>query len=188
MKKDKEKLVQEVAGLQSEMSSLTLDKVNEIAPKAEEVEVKVSMKDKAKAEGAKYIEPKKTLPPVGTLKPEWKKKRDYDWQYVKGMFQPDTSSGRATNEPKSFWFSKWAGDPDCWWEIPVNTPVYVPRMIAYYLSGEKDEDTGMESMKYHSFDYVQRPEPYWRTDDFTHQFSPTATHYRGRFVPMGVFS
>ncbi len=188
MKKENEKLVREVAGLQSEMSSLTMDKVAETAPKAEEAELKMTTKQKAELEGIRYITPKKQLQAFGVLKPEWKKFRDYDWQYVKGIFQGESINGRPSMEPKTFWFCKWAADPDCLWEVPVGVPVYLPRMVAYYLSGEKDEHTGMESMKYHTFDYLQRPTAHWRNDDFTHQFSPTNTVYRGRFVAIGSFS
>jgi len=179
-------LIREVAELSTEMSKMNVDKINEIAPQAQETEVPLTAKQRAQAEGARYIEPKKKLQAFGTFKEEWRRKYNYDWEYVRGMFQSEVINGRSSTEPKCFWFSKWPGDPDCYWEIPVNVPVYVPRMIAYYLSGEKDTDTGMESMKYHTFDYIERPTPYWKSDEFTHQFAPTGTHYRGRFVPIGV--
>lgn len=189
MKKETEKLVKDVANLQPSMSSLTVDKINEKAPNPEPIsEIKISLKERAKLEGALWLEPKKKLQPFGKLNPNWERQHAYDWEYVAGMFQPEVIGGKPSNEPKCFWFSKWAGDPDCLWEVPVNRKVYLPRMIALYLSGEKDTATGMESMKYHTFDYIQRPEPYWRSDEFTHQFQPTGTHYRGRFVPIGVFS
>lgn len=191
MKEEKhkhDKLINAAANLSTEMSAMNVDTINEVAPKAEEAEAQLTTKQKAAADGVRYIEPKKKLQAFGTLKAEWKKKRDHDWEYVLGMFQSEVINGRSSSEPKSFWHCKWPGDSDCWWEIPVNVPVYVPRMIAFYLSGEKDVDTGMESMKYHTFDYVERPTPYWKPDDFTHQFAPTGTHYRGRFVPIGVFS
>lgn len=188
MKKETEKLVRETASMSSGMSTLTVDKVNEIAPEAAETEIKLSVKERAKLENIRYIEPKRVLQAIGKLKPEWKKIRDYDWEYVKGMFQGEVINGVTSLEPKSFWFAKWPGDQDTFWEIPVGVPVYVPRMIAIYLSGEREKDTGMESMKYHTFDYLQRPESHLRKDDFTHQFSPVSTVYRGRFVPMGVFS
>jgi hypothetical protein len=188
MKNDTQKLIKEVAEIAPEMSALTVDKISKTAPKAEEAELKMTAKQKAEMEGAQWITPKKQLQAFGTLKNEWRRAREHDWEYVKGMFQPEVINGRSTSEPKCFWFSKWPGDPDCLWEVPVSVPVYLPRMIAYYLSGEKDPLTGMESMKYHTFDYIERPTTYWKADTFTHQFTPTNTHYRGRFVPIGAFS
>lgn len=188
MKKETEKLVRETASMSSSMSALTVDKINEIAPDAPDAEVRLSTKERAALEKVRYLEPTKVLQAIGKLKPEWKKIRDYDWEYVKGMFQGEVVNGVQSLEPKKFWFAKWPGDQDSYWEVPVGVPVYLPRMIAIYLAGERDKDTGMESMKYHTFDYLQRPEAYWKKDDFTHQFSAVSTVYRGRFVPMGVFS
>jgi hypothetical protein len=188
MKRDNERLVKDVVSLQESMNSLSIDAVNERAPLPEEQEIPPSLKQKALKEGAIWLEPKVKLQGFGKLKAEWKKHHAHDWEYVCGIFQPENIAGRPSMEPKTFWFCKWAGDPDCLWEVPVNRKVYLPRMVALHLSGERDPLTGMEAMKYHSFDYLQSPETYWRPDQFTHQFGPTGTHYRGRFVPIGVFA
>ena len=54
--------------------------------------------------------------------------------------------------------------------VPANVPIYVPRMVAKHLE---------EVQKYHKFTYLEVPNDKWRTDDFTHQFSVSETHYRG---------
>ena len=189
MKKETEDLIKKTVHMTESMSTMTVDNINESAPEATITEdPQKLLKEVALKENAIWLKPKRTLQASGKLPEKWKKLHAHDWEYVCGSFQPEVTGGRPSNEPKTFWFSKWPGDMDCLWEVPVNRKVYLPRMIALYLSGEKDPHTGMESMKYHSFDYIQRPEPYWKTDDFTHQFSSTGTHYRGRFVPIGVFS
>jgi len=188
MKTKKPDMVNEVLEMQESMSELTVDKISETAPKVEISEGLLSLKEKARREGAIWLEPKKKFPPIGKLKPEWEKTHAYDWEYVSGIFQGESNYGKSSMESECFWFCKWPGDPDCFWEVPANKKVYLPRMLALYLSGEKDPVTGLEAMKYHTFDYIQRPEPYWKTDDFTHQFQVTGTHYRGRFMPIGVFS
>ncbi|CAB4126523.1 hypothetical protein UFOVP80_22 [uncultured Caudovirales phage] len=192
MKKEKEikeqvEMVKEVAAIQSEMSSLTTDKISETAPEAKDEYDVSEVKKKAEKENAIFIEPKIRMQAFGKLKPDWKKKRDYDWEYVKGSFQPEIVNGRPSMEPRKFWHCKWPGDQDCFWDIPVDRPVYVPRMIAKLLSGEKEDDTGIEAMKFHTFDYMERPTPYWKPDQFTHQFQPTGTNYRGRFVQIGAY-
>jgi len=183
----KKEVVEKVANLQSEMSSLTQEKIQEVAPKAIEKGLELSMKERAKIENAQYIEPSRKLKAIGELKAEWRPKRERDWEYVKGIFQNENEGGRINNEPKKFWFRKWPGDPDCLWEIPVNVPVYVPRMIAKLLSGEQDEDTGIQAMKFHTFDFVDQPVNNFRPDSFTHEFRPTGTHYTGKFSPLGAF-
>ena len=185
MKKDI-KLVEDVIGMQKEMNALSVDTINDLAPKLEESEpqTKISLKEIAKSEGIPYIEPLRKFQAFGTLPEKWKKKRDYDWEYVKGVFENEASKG----EPIKFTFSKWPGDPDCMWQVPANKPCYVPRMIAQMLSGEKDPDTGIQSMQYHEFSHIERPPQNWMKDDFTTQFTVTGTHSRGKFRPIGAFS
>jgi hypothetical protein len=190
MKKDPTKLVKDIANLSADLSTLTQDKVNETAPKSEEyAEAKLTAKQIAARDGVRYIEPKKKLPAGNNekLKPEWRSKRDRDWEYVLGIFHGEIVNNAPSREPKSFWYKKWAEDAFCWWEIPVEEPVYLPRMIALHLAGQKDEDTGIECMKYHTFDYKEAPVAYQRPDSFQYQFSTISTNYRGRFVPIGAF-
>ena len=166
---------------------MTQDQINEVAPKAEEKELPLDMEAKAKKEGALYLKPKRKLKPISKLKPELKKMRDHDWEYVKGVYQNESLSGIGSNEPKEFWFLKWPGDEDCLWEVPVNIPVYLPRMVARHLAGEK-QSTGMEAMKYHTFDYKENPELKAIKNEVTESFIPVATHYIGKFTAVGAFS
>lgn len=190
MKKDAATLVKQVSNLNSDLNTLTQDKVNEIAPASDDyAETKLTSRQMAARDGVRYIEPKKRLPAGNheKLKPEWRAKRDRDWEYVIGIFHGEIINNTPSREPKSFWHKKWAEDAFCLWEIPTEEPVYVPRMIALHLSGGKDEDTGMECMKYHTFDYKERPQAYQRPGDYQHQFTAVSTNYRGRFVPIGGF-
>jgi hypothetical protein len=186
MKKDADKAVKEVMSLHKDMNEMTVDKVNDTAPSAKECEqqTKLSAREIASNENVKYIEPIRKLQPFGHLPEKWKKDHAHDWEYVKGIFENEVSRG----EPIRFTFSKWPGDPDCIWEIPSNVPVYVPRMIAKHLSGEKDEKTGMQAMQYHTFEHIQKAESQLRKDDMTHQFSVTGTISRGKFRALGAFS
>lgn len=185
MKKNSESLVKEVIEQQIDMNALTVDKISEIAPIREAVEeqTKMSTRELAKLEAIPYIEPLRKLPKLGTLPEKCKKDHARDWEYVKGIFENEVCRG----EPIRFSFCKWPGDHDCVWEVPANRPVYVPRMIAKHLSGEKDELTGIQCMEYHSFDHIQKTSQIWQKDDFTHQFSVTGTFSRGKFRALGAF-
>lgn len=186
MSKKKEGLVESILELQKDMNELSIDKVNEMAPKPEENEskIKLTAKELASNEGIPYIEPRRRLSALGKLPDSMKKLREHDWEYVKGIFENEIVNG----EPIKFWLCKWPGDPDCLWEVPANRPCYVPRMVAKHLSGEKDQFTGMQSMVYHKFDYREKPSHLWQPDQETHSFIPTGTSYRGRFRPLGAFS
>lgn len=183
MTRTQEKLVKGIIENQQEMNALTQDKINEISPKAEEKELTLSKKEQARIEGIPYIEPKRRLPGFGKLPDKLQKDHARDWEYVKGIFENEENRGEA----KSFWLSLYPGDPDCLWEVPANIPVYVPRMVANVLSGERGM-TGVQSMVYHTFDYIQKSDSQWKTDDFTHNFSPTGMRYRGKFRPIGAFA
>ena len=181
--KSKIDTVNSVLELQQDMNNLTVDKIAEIAPPEAEKEIKISLKEIAKMEGIQYIEPVRKLQPFGILPEKWKSKHAHDWEYVKGMFDNEVAKG----EPFRFTFSKWPGDPDCMWEIPANRPVYVPRMIAKLLSGEKDEDSGIQAMNYHQFCHIEKAPQLWQKDDFTNQFTVTGTLSRGKFRAIGAF-
>ncbi len=182
MKKEKN-AVESVLELQSSMNELTVDKVLADAPKVEETELKIDYKDIAKREGIRYIEPYKKHPPIGTLPAKWKIMHARDWEYVKGVFENYESAG----ESFKFTFCKWPGDPDCHWEVPAGIPVYVPRMIAKLLSGEKDEQTGIKAMEYHQFGHQPLPSSSLRPMSEMEQLAVLSTSCRGKFRALGAF-
>lgn len=178
MTKISKEKIQEVAGLQQEMSSLNVDTINELAPKAVIPDVQeMSLKERAKLENVLYIEPKRTLtrPSKEEKLPEkLKKQHARDWEYVKGMLE----NFELTGESVEFSLKLYPTDPDYLWEVPSNVPVYVPRLVAKHLE---------ETMKYHTFTYVDIPAERWKVNDFTHRFKPTGTHYRAKFRSVGAF-
>lgn len=173
-KKD-ETAVKEVLELQKDLNAMSVDKINQIAPKIEEVPLEMSLKERAALENALYIEPKRTLKSFGTLPEKLKKEHAYAWEYVKGMFENYIVNGESI----TFWLSLYPGDPDCLWEIPPNRPVYIPRHVAKHLE---------EVMKYHTFSFIDKPADKWRPGDHTDYFAPTGTHYRGKFRAIGAFA
>lgn len=185
MTKKQAELVESLINVQKDMNELTVDKINETAPKPVEVEaqVQLSPKEIARMEGIPFIEPVRKLQAFGKLHDKWKSKHARDWEYVKGIFENEVSKGESIK----FTFSKWPGDPDCIWEVPANKPCYVPRMIAKLLSGEQDEDTGMQAMNYHSFSHIEKASHLWQKDEFTNQFAATGTYSRGKFRAIGAF-
>ncbi len=167
--------VSEVISLQKDLNSLSTDTVEQVAPKAEDAPLEISVRDRAKFENCLYIEPKRTLKGCGVLPEKLKKEHVHAWEYVRGMFENFTVVG----EHITFWLSLYPGDPDCMWEIPANTPVYVPRHVAKHLE---------EVMKYHKFDFIEKPKDKWRPGDAMESFTPVSTHYRGKFRAIGSFA
>lgn len=177
MKKGIDGAIQATVAIEENLKSLTVDEINKQSPKGLEPEVQeMSLKEKAKKEGARYIEPKRRLsPPLGKLPEKLQKQHKHDWEYVKGIYENYIIVGEAI----TFSLCLYAGDPDYMWEIPANVAVYVPRMIAKHLE---------EVQAYHTFKHIERPSHEWHTDSETHQLKVTGTHYRGKFRPIGAFS
>lgn len=176
MKKETEKLTKAAVGLQEDLNKLTVDEINRTAVEDEPVAQAESLEMIAKREGAVYIKPKRRLsPPLGTLPEKLKVEHKRAWEYVKGIYENYVING----EPLTFSLCLYPGDADYLWEIPCNVPVYVPRMVAQHLE---------EAQKYHSFNYIEKPSQQWTSDEFTHQFRATGTHYRGKFRPVGAFA
>lgn len=179
MKKDSENLVKKVASA-TEMGDLTVDKINELAPKAPDMEeLRLTAKQKASQEGVRWIEPKRKLQAIGKLPEKLREEHARAWEYVKGIYENFVVNG----EPVEFWHCHYPGDPDCLWVIPSNVPVYVPRMIAKHLE---------ETQKYHTFGAIAptsdpTPRPAHEVEAMR-WFAPTGTHYRGKFRAIGSFS
>lgn len=183
--KKQEQLVKETVKIAEDMQNLTEDKIKAQFKTPEvEPETKLTKKQLAIQEGSMWIEPRRKLPSMGILNEKLRNIRDHDWEYVPGVWENKVSPG----ETIKFWFCKYAGDPDCLWEIPANRKVYVPRMIANHLAGELDKITGSQAMVYHNFRFIEKPPQYWSVDDFTHNFGVSDIALRGKFQPVGAFS
>lgn len=180
MKKDLENIAKKTAELTEEMSQLTVDKINEIAPEPTLDELKLTAKQKASDEGVIFVEPKRKFKGLGKLPEKLKREHARAWEYVKGIYENYV----VNNEPVRFWHNgDFPGDPDCLWEIPSNKPVYVPRFIAKHLE---------ECQKYHQFTSIAATSEPAPMNDYQvaslEWFRPSSTHYRGKFRAIGVFA
>jgi hypothetical protein len=181
MKKESIDLVKKVGAMAEEAREMSVDRINEMAPKAEEQpELRLTAKERAAKEGVRYIEPKKRFKGVGKPSDKFAKQRERAWEYVKGVYENRIVSG----EPIEFWYNgNFPGEPDCLWNIPCNVPVYVPRFIAEHLE---------KCQVYHTFSALsssQEPAPMRSQDvEAMRWFAPTGTHYRGQFRSIGAFN
>lgn len=171
----KEDIVKSLIHSQEQMNNLTVDEIAKTPVSEPEPIMQMSARDKAKQENIQYIESIRSMPALGVLPEKLKAEHRHAWEYVKGIFENYEVNG----EPVRFWFCQYPGDKDCLWEVPCNRPVYVPRCIAKHLA---------ETMVYHSFGFVEKPQHSWRPDDFTANFTATATHHRGMFRALGAFA
>ncbi|MGE5685183.1 MAG: hypothetical protein ACM3ZS_08585 [Nitrososphaerota archaeon] len=180
MKKDVDSLVKNVAEMGHEISQMSVDKINEMAPQPTEKELRLTAKQKASEEGVPFIEPQRVFKAFTAVPEKFKKAHAYSWEYVKGIYENYVING----EPLKFRYNgEIPGEDDAEWVIPCNKPVYVPRFIAKHLE---------ECQKYHSFSQVDgNSDPRAVAShevESMRWFAPTGTHFRGRFRAIGAFS
>lgn len=132
------------------IKDLTLDRMNQ-APVAEtEPQTRLSQKDLAKAKDI-YLKPKRTYPPGVNPKTGEREKfnerfRDeYNYQREYVCFIAEHNEIRG--ETIELTLKKFPGTPIEDWAIPVNKPVWAPRMVAERIS----------ECKYHRLSMVDRP-------------------------------
>jgi hypothetical protein len=113
----------------------------------EEPQTKISRREMDHAD-AQWIEPLRSIKrPVGGkdkatvyFNEKWKPLHEKDWEYVKCIVENNELIG----EKVPAWTSKWGCDPAHYWEVPVNRPVMIPRLLAEQLSKCKYHRLKME--------------------------------------------
>lgn len=175
MKKETKKLVEDTLSLQEDLNKLSVDAVNEV--KGDEPEMQeASFENICKREGVPYIKPKRRLsPPIGILPKKLKQEHARSWEYVKGIYENLDNPGESI----VFALCVYPGDADYLWEVPANTPVAVPRMVAHHLEAVQ---------QYHTFDHKKVGDNLIYTDHFTHEFTVTGVKFRGKFRAIGAFA
>ena len=115
--------------------SEAISKINRAELKApleeKEQQTKISQKEARKYD-APFIKPVRSIgcnakeKPLESLEPMRKRA----WEYVKCVVENYETIG----EPVECWTKRFAGDNYDFWIVPVNTPIYIPRLLADQLS------------------------------------------------------
>jgi hypothetical protein len=108
---------------------------NRMSPKEEEPVIKMSNRDMNKMD-APVIRPIRSVNRVNSEKAKtywnekYQKMHDYDWEYVKCKVE----NREIINEDVETWTAKYGCDPAHLWRVPVNKPVWIPRLLASQLA------------------------------------------------------
>lgn len=115
--------------------------------------IKLSNREMQKMD-APYIKPVRSISrPKGDKMPVyWNEKyqriHDYDWEYVKCKVE----NKEIINDDVECWTCKYGCDPAHFWKVPVNKPVYIPRLLASQLAQCKYNKLIMQEEKIRSSD------------------------------------
>lgn len=113
------------------------------APKIEvEPQTKMSNREANKAD-APYIKPIRSMHSAEKFNEKYRKDWERAWEYVRCIAE----NREIIGESIELWTKKFAGDPAHFWRIPVNKPVYIPRLVAEQIA----------SCSYHRLRMEDRP-------------------------------
>jgi len=102
---------------------------NQKKPTEQEEQTKLSKRE-MKAMDAPVMKPLKSITDRAKFNEAYRKQWEYAWEYIKVIVENYEIPG----EKISHWTHRFAGHPAHYWEVPVNKPVYVPRLLADQLS------------------------------------------------------
>lgn len=119
------KIDDQINHLNENLSSLTLDKMNEAPRQEMEQQTKLSSKEINNSKDI-YLKPKRT---IGSKEKFNEKYRD-DWNFAREYVQFIAENREIVGETIELWTKKFPGVPAEFWEIPVNKPVWGPRYLA----------------------------------------------------------
>lgn len=148
--KELDKAEKQFEKFDSEIKSMTLDRMN-MAPKEEvEPQTKLSSNEISKSKDI-YIKPKRTIASREKFNEDYRKDYDFSKEYVNFIAENKEIIG----ETLEFWTKPFAGIPAEEWNIPVNKPVWAPRYVAERIKGCKHHRLIMQDRPINSDGYGQ---------------------------------
>ena len=126
--KDLEKVEQQIETFKTDMKAVNVDPNNRDSFEGEP-QTKLSNREAQKMD-APYIKPIRAINSKEPFNEKYRKDWEYKWQYVKCIVENKEIIG----EEVETWTKKFAGDPAHFWKVPVNKPVYIPRLLAEQLA------------------------------------------------------
>lgn len=97
-----------------------------------EPQTKLSSRE-AKSADAPYIKPLRSISSKEKFNDKYKDAHRNGWEYVKCIVENKEIIGEAVE----VWTKKFPGDPAHFWRVPVNKPIFIPRLLAEQLASCK---------------------------------------------------
>lgn len=111
------------------VKALTVDHMNKSVIPETEPQVKASNRELNKAD-APYIKPVRSINSKEPFNEKYREAHTEAWKYVKCVVE----NLEIIGETVECWTKKFPGDPAHFWKVPVNKPVYIPKLLADQLA------------------------------------------------------
>ena len=127
MRKEVEKIDLQMDATQANLAQINVDTKPDIFQERKET----PLTQKELHSDAPYIKPSRRMAAVSKPKPEQEKLRKAAWEYIKCIVE----NYELRSESVDFWYTPpLSGEDTCEWIVPVNRPIYLPRMVAEHLA------------------------------------------------------
>ena len=124
-----DKAESQLASFEDQVKMATCD-MAPFSPKEEiDPQTKLSSREANKAD-APYIKPTRSINSREKFDEKFKDAHTRAWEYVKCIVE----NYEIIGESVECWTKKFPGDSAHFWKVPVNKPVYIPRLLAEQLS------------------------------------------------------
>ncbi len=116
----------------SEVKSMTQDRMNQAPQEEMEPQTKISQRDMERAKQI-YLKPIKTI----GCKEKFNEKFRADYEFAKEYVHFTAENKEIIGESIDLWTRPFPGMPAEEWKVPVNTPLWGPRYLAERIKGCK---------------------------------------------------
>lgn len=127
--KELDKAAAQIDAFESQVKDMTMDRMNAAPVEEKDPQTKMSNREVNKSD-APYIKPVRSINSKEPFNEKYRKEHTKAWEYIKCIAENNEIIGEAIE----CWTKKFAGDPAHLWKIPVNKPVYIPRLVAKQIS------------------------------------------------------
>jgi hypothetical protein len=129
------------------INSLTVDRMAKVPLEEKDPQTKISTREANKAD-APYIKPFKSINSKEKANERFAELRRKSWEYVKVIVENNEIIGETIEA----WTKRWPGDNADFWKVPVNKPIYIPKLLAEQLAGCRYHRLVMQENTPTSFD------------------------------------
>ena len=123
--KELEKTEKQLEAFESEVKTLTMDRMNEAPKEQSEPQTKMAASDIEKSKDV-YLKPDRTIGCRNKFNEKFRNNWNYDKEYVQFIAENKEIIG----ETIELWTKPYAGVPAELWKVPCNKPVWGPRYLA----------------------------------------------------------
>lgn len=130
--KQLDKAEEQFEAFETQVKSMTVDHMNKAPVFDQEPQTKLSTRELNKAD-ALHLKPVRSINSKESFNEKYRAEHTEAWKYVRCVVENNEIIGESIE----VWTKRFAGDSAHFWRVPVNKPVYIPKLLAEQLASCK---------------------------------------------------